>query len=402
MVLPLLIAGALIYCNVVIPNDMRSEIYYDPYSCDTCPDINKDIQFHLYTRKNPNISHALHPNNDSTFINSPFNPKHKTVIIVHGFTGDAKTHSSQSSKNALLQKGEYNAILVDWGNLSGAPDYCKVITRMPVTGTYVAQLIMSLENIFSISRSTFHVIGFSLGAHISGLTGEALARNDPKKIKIGRITGLDPAGPGFEASNGLDKTDATFVDIIHTNTIKYGIEKSIGHVDFYVNYGFRQPGCYLHEVGCSHMRAWKIFAESVSTPYAFPAFRCGPAGKWRKTKLLMGRLSRPQSNCRNFEGDYMGIIAKPKSEGIFTVFTNDHPPYGNSWGITPSNTVEESDEAVCDNSNIDYDNNENDTFSDEDSNEDNEIPSDITDEHAEHKQMEMNNNMSNNISVSLI
>ncbi|KAK0080675.1 hypothetical protein PV326_008032 [Microctonus aethiopoides] len=358
MVLPLLIAGAIIYCNVVIPKDMRSETYYDPYSCDTCPDINKDIQFHLYTRNNPNDSHILRPNDNSTLINSSFNPQHKTVIIIHGFTGDAKTDSSQTS---LLQVGEYNAILVDWGSLSGAPDYCKVIKRMPVTGTYVAQLIIWLEKTYSISRSTFHVIGFSLGAHISGLTGEALARNDPNNTKIGRITGLDPAGPGFEASNGLDKTDATFVDIIHTNTIKYGIAKPIGHVDFYVNYGIRQPGCYLHEVGCSHMRAWKIFAESILKPYDFPAFRCRKVGKWRRIKLFFGRLSKPYSNCEKFAGDYMGFIANPKSTGNFTVFTNNSPPYGNRWETTPPDSMGESDESECDNSYIDNGNTEDNT-----------------------------------------
>ncbi|KAK0084304.1 hypothetical protein PV325_007299 [Microctonus aethiopoides] len=353
------------YCASQIPKDMRSETYYDPYSCGDCPDINKDIQFHLYTRSNPNEFHILRPNDNLTLIDSPFNPKHKTVIIIHGFTASAKSKSSQLIKNALLQVGEHNAIVVDWGTLSKGPDYCKVISRMPVTGTYVAQFIIWLEKIFSISRTTFHVIGFSLGAHISGLAGEALARNDPNKIKIGRITGLDPAGPAFEASNGLDKTDATFVDIIHTNTIKYGIKKPIGHVDFYVNYGYRQPSCYIHEIGCSHQRAWIIFAESILTPYEFPAFKCGKAGKLGKVKLLLGRLGNPQSNCQKFEGDYMGYITSPKSVGKLVVFTNNRPPYGNSWGITPPDKIEELNEAKQEDPNIVHDNDEVGTFNGE-------------------------------------
>ncbi len=56
------------------------------------------------------------------------------------------------------------------------------------------------------------------------------------RIRISRITGLDPAGPGFtgsERAHRLDYTDAQFVDVIHTCVGRSGIIESIGHVDFY-------------------------------------------------------------------------------------------------------------------------------------------------------------------------
>lgn len=41
----------------------------------------------------------------------------------------------------------------------------------------------------------------------------------------------------------LDKGDAEFVDVIHTDGfVKGQIERS-GHVDFYANGGLSQPGC---------------------------------------------------------------------------------------------------------------------------------------------------------------
>lgn len=62
---------------------------------------------------------------------------------------------------------------------------------------------------------------------------------------------LDPARPNFEgntADERLDKTDANFVDVIHTNSAPFlfggaGYRGQLGHVDFYPNGGEYQPGC---------------------------------------------------------------------------------------------------------------------------------------------------------------
>lgn len=60
----------------------------------------------------------------------------------------------------------------------------------------------------------FHIIGHSLGAHIAGYAGTSL------NGQIGRITALDPAKPYFEATHSsvrLDRTDAKYVDVVHTD-----------------------------------------------------------------------------------------------------------------------------------------------------------------------------------------
>lgn len=65
------------------------------------------------------------------------------------------------------------------------------------------------------------------------------------------VSGLDPAEGRWtynDTATRLDISDADFVDIMHTNggEISEGeiaFYEAIGHVDFYVNGGHKQPGC---------------------------------------------------------------------------------------------------------------------------------------------------------------
>ena len=67
-------------------------------------------------------------------------------------------------------------------------------------------------------------------------------------ISLNRITGLDPAGPAFELARKevrIDKSDANFVDIIHTNGGNendgfLGMNNAVGHADFFPNGGHTQ------------------------------------------------------------------------------------------------------------------------------------------------------------------
>lgn len=71
-------------------------------------------------------------------------------------------------------------------------------------------------------------------------------------IQVGRITGLDAAYPLYMNTGGdghLTKTDAMFVDVIHTDGGNFGFPNPLGHVDFYPNGGKPiQPGCNLDSV----------------------------------------------------------------------------------------------------------------------------------------------------------
>lgn len=116
-----------------------------------------------------------------------------------------------------------------------------------------------------LDYTRFHLIGFSIGAHISAVIGRTAQRASyilPRLIQFStdadnsfwilssvnyRITGLDPAFPLFYNSSNnkeLNKEDAKFVDIIHTDAGIFGGPVSTGHADFYPNGGRRpQPRC---------------------------------------------------------------------------------------------------------------------------------------------------------------
>lgn len=143
-----------------------------------------------------------------------------------------------------------------------------------------------------------HVIGHSLGAHLMGYAGYHLKHDFG--LDLGRITGLDPAEPFFSKTDPivrLDRTDARYVDVVHTDAKPFvstgglGLSEPIGHVDFYPNGGHTQPGCnqrveqYIEErqsffwglqqfLGCDHMRSADLFTESISSKEPSVAIAC--------------------------------------------------------------------------------------------------------------------------------
>ncbi|XP_033124932.1 pancreatic triacylglycerol lipase-like, partial [Anneissia japonica] len=107
---------------------------------------------------------------------------------------------------------DLNVFVVDWGR--GAKDiYTKSVQNARVVGRELGMFVQFLMKETIALYNMMHFIGHSLGAHISGFAGETTPG-------IGRITGLDPAGPEFRNTDPacrLDPTDALFVDNIHTD-----------------------------------------------------------------------------------------------------------------------------------------------------------------------------------------
>ncbi|XP_070642596.1 lipase member I isoform X2 [Bos indicus] len=197
-----------------------------------------EISLMLYTRKNPTCAESLFEKNDSLNIN--FNTSKKAVWLIHGYRPLGSTPSwLQNFVRILLNQDDMNIIVVDWNRGATTFLYVRAVKNTRKVAVSLSRYIQNLLK-HGASLDNFHFIGVSLGAHISGFVGKIFHG------RVGRITGLDPAGPQFSgkpSTGRLDYTDADFVDVIHTDTNGLGIKQPLGHIDFYPNGGKKQPGC---------------------------------------------------------------------------------------------------------------------------------------------------------------
>ncbi|XP_060593386.1 inactive pancreatic lipase-related protein 1-like isoform X2 [Ruditapes philippinarum] len=243
-----------------------------------------DTKFTLYTR-------------DLTSVIDHENLQNITVakqikVIVHGYISSEAAPWVQIMIQELLTYYDYYVITVDWSNGADV-NYFQAAADTRLIGAELARLLNAIKDVKNILPGDVHIIGHSFGAHIAGYAGEIMSG-------IGRITGLDPAGPAFEywpEITRLDKNDAVFVDVIHTDgdlVGGIGMMRAVGHIDFYPNGGKVQPGCTQGEVDiievlngdigqllnlldlllCSHRRSYYYFIESINSLCPFTSYPC--------------------------------------------------------------------------------------------------------------------------------
>ncbi|OXA44690.1 pancreatic lipase-related protein 2 [Folsomia candida] len=240
-----------------------------------------EIKFYLV--KSTSFKQEIKYTDELSLRASSLQPGGLTIVYLHGFL---------TSEEILFQKPLIssvtdslvvdNFIIVDWRTLAGKPgfpldipiQYVLAINNIKTAGKRVANFIawLTYNNYLNLDR--VHIIGHSIGAHLSGRVGTEIQLIMGGR-KITRITGLDPAGPLFYPKHqdlNIDKNDAYFVDVYHTNAGFFGDDTLDGHVDFSLNRGDLQPGCNLITeitVSCSHV---------FSVDWFFTTFRKGYIG----------------------------------------------------------------------------------------------------------------------------
>ncbi|XP_022435319.1 hepatic triacylglycerol lipase isoform X2 [Delphinapterus leucas] len=239
----------------------------------------------LLFKEETNKGCQIRLNHSDTLQQCGFNSSLPLVMIVHGWLMEASLENWIWQMVAALKSQvarPVNVGLAEWVTLAHT-HYSIAVRNTRLVGQEIAALLQWLEESAHFSPSNVHLIGYSLGAHVSGFAGSYMSR----KHKIGRITGLDAAGLLFKRASPSDRLspdDANFVDAIHTFTqehmgLSVGIKQPIAHYDFYPNGGSYQPGCHFLElykhiakhglnaitqtIKCAHERSVHLFIDSL-------------------------------------------------------------------------------------------------------------------------------------------
>ncbi|XP_053679191.1 pancreatic lipase-related protein 2-like [Anopheles nili] len=278
----------------------------------------RDVRFHLYTVLNRVDAHVFSIDTVDTLMRSFYNSSHPVRIIIHGWFNNATSLVIQGIKDAYLDVGSYNVIGVDWG-LGAGDSYFRASQYTIAVGLVVADLVNQLvrSNLTDVER--LYLVGHSLGAHVAGNAGHSL-----KTQQLQVIYGLDPASINFfqdEPDTRLSPDDAAYVEVIHTNTQFSGYPAPLGHVDFYMNYGRKQPGCKTDV--CSHGRSTEYFIESLTN--ATKGFWGVGCNDYSEIK------SRTCYNIKQLALMGADYGQKNISAGVYTVETMSEPPYAKGY-----------------------------------------------------------------------
>ncbi|XP_060810317.1 pancreatic triacylglycerol lipase [Amyelois transitella] len=316
-----------------------------PWIFNMKPDSSDDVNTHFYfsSRGMPQKV-QVYPGDQFGLEWVDFKPSRRTVMIYHGFMSHSNASWVTDMTRALLDWADVNVIAVDWSGGGDTWKYWRAVANTRRVGSDVTRFMRQLMAASGAKIKDFHFIGHSLGAHISSYVSYHIGG-------VSRITGLDPAQPCFlttDHTERLDKTDADFVDVIHTNgrllkKIGFGLPDPTGHADFYPNGGMKQPGCYnssnsiwarlipasfsrLKQAICSHGRAYLLFTESlINNNCSFRAHR------WNLTyegvNASLKALCNRDGSCAEMGIKAAGGYGLPRANGPYFVLTTEKEPY---------------------------------------------------------------------------
>ncbi|XP_058681263.1 lipase member I isoform X2 [Ammospiza caudacuta] len=224
------------------------------------------VQLLLYTRKNRDCAERLIEHNVTA--SEYLNTTKKIVFVIHGYrpTGSPPAWLGDM-KRLLLSSEDMNLIIVDWNRGATTVIYriavknCRKVAE--ILKNYIDQMLVG-----GASLDSLYLIGVSLGAHIAGFVGQKY------KGKLGRITGLDPAGPSFTGEppdHRLDPTDAQFVDVIHSD------------IDG------------LHYFKCDHQRSVFLFLASLKNWCDMITYPCDSYLDYKRGKCMDCDAFQPMS-----------------------------------------------------------------------------------------------------------
>lgn len=286
------------------------------------------VKLMLYTERNWTCAQVV---NSTAFGN--LNVTKKTTFIIHGFrpTGSPPVWMEDLVHDLLFAE-DMNVVVVDWNRGAATILYSYASSRTRKVATVLKEFIDQML-VQGASLDNIYMIGVSLGAHISGFVGKEY------NGQLGRITGLDPAGPLFNGKppeDRLDPGDAQFVDVIHSDIDALGYKEPLGNIDFYPNGGLDQPGCPktifggLEYFKCDHQRSVYLYLSSLRDNCAVTTYPCDSYRDYRNGKCVS--CGTPQKESCPLLGyyadgwkDYLRGKDPPMTKAFFD--TAEEKPY---------------------------------------------------------------------------
>lgn len=271
---------------------------------------------------------------------------HRTPIASNGYSETNNRYNQnirddrKCARDHNSRMVDHNLFIVNWNYAARGILYPRAVANIPIVASYVTRFINErLLDEAGIDPRKIQLIGHSLGAHLAGFVGKNT------KEHVGRIYGLDPAGPCFGTVSGklypsskrLASSDADEVISIHTNSALLGIAEPLGRYAVFIEGGEVQPGCKgggpLKSVGtltwdggdfdtvaCSHSRAPNLLTfrhgQSEADDCQMVAYECkdwntflnGHCGVCRETSSPVHNV-REQYPSRGYATDIGGPTA---------------------------------------------------------------------------------------------
>ena len=119
--------------------------------------------------------------NTTRLHNSNYNPLSPTKIYSHGWKGQPS--DSWGIRDGYLKTEDCNFIAVDWSHLARGDLVMGASENVPIVGASMTSFIDFLVD-NGAHLDSFHLMGFSMGAHVVGIAGSSITKG-----KLARITG---------------------------------------------------------------------------------------------------------------------------------------------------------------------------------------------------------------------
>ncbi|XP_063825810.1 pancreatic triacylglycerol lipase-like [Ostrinia nubilalis] len=270
-----------------------------------------DIEFHLFTRNNPQVSMPVRPI-ASEIDSSVFDRTKRTVIGIHTHGQGVGSNFGAFFVQAHLSAEDVNLFAIDWSR--GASVYTEGLSQAPQCGRIIADFINLIISELNYNVNQIRIVGHGLGGHVAGIA----ARNVNGIVP--HIIALDPSLVGWtHHPERLNPDDATVVEVLHTTAGLLGYDHPLGDLDFYPNGGSFQPGCAT-DVSCSHTYSYAFYAESLTSQINGGAKFIGT-----KCDSYSQAITLSCSGARDVT--FGGTASKTSGSGIYTFTTNASPPF---------------------------------------------------------------------------